>query len=947
MLPAAVAFHHASLGYADRNAVEQGFLKDDISIICSTSTLAVGVNLPCYLVILKGTQGYADAGLQEYSSLEVMQMLGRAGRPQYETEACAVILCLNDRLSKYEKMVAGTEVLESSLHHNLTEHLNAEISLGTIDSRASAKKWLSSTFLNVRLQQNPHYYDLESGNSNLTPDEALLRWCEKDLDLLNEARLIENSDALRPTEYGHTMARYCIKFETMKIFMAVPPQAKVSEILNALCQAAEFREFRLRQGDKTLYKELNKANEIRYPVQVDIALPQHKVSLIIQAKLGCLAIGKDAKNRFNGGHLRQLGLDTNSAINHAKRLIRCMVDIFVQRNDSNAVKSALELARSLAAGVWDGTVMQLKQVPGLGDVFTRKLAAAGIKHIDALFNTEPHRIEVILSKNPPFGIDLIKKIAEFPMLHISVRECGQKHQPGEGADIKLRCEVGFLNENVPLKFNRRSYSILFLCETSYGQLVDFRRFGPSRLKTVEEILLTPTIDRPGAKLRCHIMCDDIAGTHQYAELDVNCPVSWFPTKTAVSEVFQTRHKRQIITPAKPTAEGFDSEGVNDSDLLAAAHNLHDNKAVEDIDDIMAEVGGHKHMRKRSLTASSCEGTDNFREPQKLANGRWTCRHTCRDDEKQCKHKCCLEGVPKKPTRKRQKKDKSMSASDTGSRSKAKKTESAEKRTTQQCSLDKMLQRSESEKMSQPVSQQSVVEPASVSAPLLDRANNQTDAKTLSNRSVVTSEGLQTPPGPQQVSDIFDIADFDWQAMDEIAAAFDQDSIADEVARQHTANEDVSLDKPRDDPRRRPLLLRSEPEKHFKQDSLFFAQSSSPSKETAASLDASLQSCSKDIASSGPSCDKGLRSDSVDTDWDHNMSSIRGVIMSDAHTGSTRTTNMPESESMNRVDSMDETDYQRKQRLEEEDQRRRWAELGSELLTYESFGKYVRIVDNIE
>lgn len=342
VLPAGVAFHHASLGTDDRKAIESGFLEGNITIICSTSTLAVGVNLPCYLVILKGTQTYSDTGLHEHSSLEVMQMLGRAGRPQFETEACAVILCLNDRLAKYEKMVAGEEVLESSLHQNLIEHLNAEIGIGTISSLNSAKEWLASSFLNVRLQRNPSYYNLDSAETGETSDDALRRWCENDLHLLHEANMVQDTGTLRCTEYGDAMARYCVKFDTMKTFLSAPAKAKVSEVLNILCQAAEFRDFRWKQGERGFFKELNKANEIRYPIQVNIDLPQHKASLLIQARLGSVQIGKDNKNKINAGQRRQMEMDTNGVTGHSKRLIRCMVDIFVQRNDSFAAKSALE-----------------------------------------------------------------------------------------------------------------------------------------------------------------------------------------------------------------------------------------------------------------------------------------------------------------------------------------------------------------------------------------------------------------------------------------------------------------------------------------------------------------------------------------------------------------------------------------------------------------------------
>lgn len=64
----------------DRHAIEKGFLDGQINVICCTSTLAVGVNLPCHLVIIKNTVGWQQEGIKEYADLEVMQMLGRAGR---------------------------------------------------------------------------------------------------------------------------------------------------------------------------------------------------------------------------------------------------------------------------------------------------------------------------------------------------------------------------------------------------------------------------------------------------------------------------------------------------------------------------------------------------------------------------------------------------------------------------------------------------------------------------------------------------------------------------------------------------------------------------------------------------------------------------------------------------------------------------------------------------
>lgn len=120
---AGVAFHHAGLDSHDRMAIETGYLSGDINVICCTSTLAVGVNLPCHLVIIKNTVSWQGSGCVEYSDLEIMQMLGRAGRPQFDTSASAVILTRLEKVARYERMVSGTELLESRLHLNLAEHL--------------------------------------------------------------------------------------------------------------------------------------------------------------------------------------------------------------------------------------------------------------------------------------------------------------------------------------------------------------------------------------------------------------------------------------------------------------------------------------------------------------------------------------------------------------------------------------------------------------------------------------------------------------------------------------------------------------------------------------------------------------------------------------------------------------------------------------------------------
>ena len=63
-------------------------------MLVSTATLAWGVNLPAHTVIIKGTQVYnpEKGAWGELSPLDVMQMFGRAGRPQYDSQGEGIII---------------------------------------------------------------------------------------------------------------------------------------------------------------------------------------------------------------------------------------------------------------------------------------------------------------------------------------------------------------------------------------------------------------------------------------------------------------------------------------------------------------------------------------------------------------------------------------------------------------------------------------------------------------------------------------------------------------------------------------------------------------------------------------------------------------------------------------------------------------------------------------
>jgi len=78
--------------------------------------------------VIKSTRVYQKGKLCEYDSNLILQMLGRAGRPQYDDSGAAVIMTSLHSKSLYDLTVKGAHhAVESQLRIAFIEHVNAEV----------------------------------------------------------------------------------------------------------------------------------------------------------------------------------------------------------------------------------------------------------------------------------------------------------------------------------------------------------------------------------------------------------------------------------------------------------------------------------------------------------------------------------------------------------------------------------------------------------------------------------------------------------------------------------------------------------------------------------------------------------------------------------------------------------------------------------------------------
>ena len=150
-----VGFHHAGLTSGQRKEVEKAFKSGLLVALTATPTLAAGVNLPARRVLVRDLKRWDDGMSRPLPVMEVRQMLGRAGRPKYDTRGEAWVYCkgtdgweVADSVSD-RYFFGPIEDITSKLANEpaMRMHLLASIATGGLLHKGSIEHFFSSTFL--------------------------------------------------------------------------------------------------------------------------------------------------------------------------------------------------------------------------------------------------------------------------------------------------------------------------------------------------------------------------------------------------------------------------------------------------------------------------------------------------------------------------------------------------------------------------------------------------------------------------------------------------------------------------------------------------------------------------------------------------------------------------------------------------------------------------------
>ena len=204
-----VGFHHAGLSINDRRRVENLFIDSTLQVVTCTSTLAVGVNLPAHLVIVLNTKIYRGAYIA-YGRNDLLQMIGRAGRPGFDTEGIAVIVTSESQYDMFKDLEEGAATVESQLSKNLPESINSEIVLQSVNDIEACCTYLRNSFLAVRSQKCPHYYNMKGEHTNLQLEQIAIQTL-KDLETKQMCSFLTDKSSVVSTQLG-IVGRIYIRF---------------------------------------------------------------------------------------------------------------------------------------------------------------------------------------------------------------------------------------------------------------------------------------------------------------------------------------------------------------------------------------------------------------------------------------------------------------------------------------------------------------------------------------------------------------------------------------------------------------------------------------------------------------------------------------------------------------------------------------------------------------
>nr|BAS01408.1 U5 small nuclear riboponucleoprotein 200 kDa subunit [Lotharella vacuolata] len=408
LLKKKIGIHNAGLDKRLREMMEDMFKEKIIKILVSTATLAWGVNLPSKIVIIKGTKIYNPKinGWVEINLLDLIQMFGRAGRPQFDKNGIGVLITSIENIKYYTSLFNNNIKIESFFHKYVISSLNAEVANGVITNLPMSINWLFLTYYCIRLKEKIYSWILSDVYKIIQKEylKLIKKLIYKSLGKLENISFISyDGQNLRSTEIGRISSFNIVNYITLE-YLNKNCKFISNDVnfLKLLAKSAEFKNIIIRVEELI---ELNNLFEvIPIPVSYNINLSYIKVIILIEHYIS---------NAWAAGTVLQC--DSSFIIKNVVRIIRAISQISLKRLNLTCFKLSLKFFKMIDNQLWN-VLVPYRQIRLIPEYFFTKIMSNKTIFNKLFFKAiSKEDVDVIANKH----LESIKAmIMYFPLLKI-------------------------------------------------------------------------------------------------------------------------------------------------------------------------------------------------------------------------------------------------------------------------------------------------------------------------------------------------------------------------------------------------------------------------------------------------------------------------------------------------------------------------------------------------
>ncbi len=376
IIPRGVAFHHAGLSGSDRKMVEDKFKSGELKVIVATPTLAAGVNLPARAVIIRDITRFSDGAVGYISNTEVNQMLGRAGRPKFDTVGYGVIYSANpssiERIREYFN--GEPEPVISNLGNGRMIRFNtlALISTGLGSTKENILKFFQKSLLAVQK-------DLKSMEPAL----------DSSIQYLIENGLAKSlGERLSISQIGKLVSDLYIDPQTAVLFRDYLSDGNHEDesAITIISMSQDLQPINMRSSEQEIVEEFLMSRDLPY-FDLDDYESRIKTAMVLLDWINEVGIDLICEKYGIGPGDIQSRISTAEWMAFA---LGRMARMLLPQKSSYFQMLSLRLREGIKSDI-----MELTTVPNIGRVRARRLYNAGIKSVEQLSSASVESLKKI------------------------------------------------------------------------------------------------------------------------------------------------------------------------------------------------------------------------------------------------------------------------------------------------------------------------------------------------------------------------------------------------------------------------------------------------------------------------------------------------------------------------------------------------------------------------